>query len=657
MTLPELYWLPVAEEFQNSLSEIRRKATDQAGIATNLQRLANSQIDFLQTIKLDRVLQAMLSRIGPAFDDLPRLKLGILGSNTLDHLLPSIRIAGLRRGLIIEVYVAPFGGYIQEILNPSSGLWAFEPDAVLFSLDAAAVLPQLPLAADRPTCDAEIDERIGQLVQLWQRIETDLKAVVIQQTVLGNMSPIFGEFDAQVPAAPLSLLRSLNHGIADQAVAHKALLIDLDWWGSQFGLRQICDKKLWHHAKQEIAPPYAPFYGELVARILASIKGLSRKSLVLDLDNTIWGGVVGDDGLEGITLGQGSALGEAYAAFQLYVKRLAERGVILAICSKNEAKIVHRVFDEHPEMILQRSDIAVIEASWNDKASGLCRISEELNIGLDSLVFFDDNPAERAIVRETLPAIAVPEVPEAPEVYVDCLVDSGYFEVISFTDDDSKRTRQYASNRQRIELRNASVDMDSFLRSLEMHIEFGPFDTINLSRIVQLINKTNQFNLTTRRYTEAEVSEIMKDPGIVTLQARLWDRFGDNGIITAIICRLQHVDGECVMNIDTWLMSCRVLGRRVEYAVLERLTEIAKTVGAQALLGRYVPTERNALVRDHYPNLGFEQLECKRRSSVEGEFHWIYRIGESKIVATNIFKVTRKNGTAGNLRDPEQHIS
>ena len=324
---------------------------------------------------------------------------------------------------------------------------------------------------------------------------------------------------------------------------------------------------------------------------------------MLDLDNTLWGGVIGDDGLEGIVIGQGSALGEGFLAVQDYAREQARRGIILAVCSKNDEANALEAFDKHPEMLLRRGDIASFVANWSDKATNIRQIATELNIGLDSLVFLDDNPFERNLIRQELPMVAVPEVPDDPALVPGALADAGYFEALAITDEDRERGAQYQGNRQREALKASVTDMEGYLRGLEMRLIWRPFDRIGLQRTVQLINKTNQFNLTTRRYTEAEVEAVMADPSAVGLQLRLLDRFGDNGIIAIVIGRM--VAGTEDFLVDTWLMSCRVLGRQVEEGTLNVLAAEGARLGARRMIGEYIPTKKNGMVRKHYEKLGF----------------------------------------------------
>jgi FkbH-like protein len=302
--------------------------------------------------------------------------------------------------------------------------------------------------------------------------------------------------------------------------------------------------------------------------------------------------------------------GEAFAAFQSYARALQRRGVILAVCSKNDQAAALAAFDSHPEMVLKRADMACFVANWQDKPANLRTIARTLNIGLDALVFADDNPFERALVRRELPMVAVPELTDEPADYPAILADAGYFEALAITPEDQARGRHYRDNQARAALQETATDLDAYLRGLEMELRWRPFDRVGLPRIVQLVNKTNQFNLTTRRITEAEALAVIDDPGAVGLQLRLLDRFGDNGMIAVVIGRLAA--GGAALAIDTWLMSCRVLGRQVEAATLELIVAQARRLGARRLIGTYVPSGRNAMVRDHYARLGFTPVADDR---------------------------------------------
>jgi FkbH-like protein len=382
------------------------------------------------------------------------------------------------------------------------------------------------------------------------------------------------------------------------------LLLDIAHASERDGIHAWFDVARWLQGRLEISPQAAPLYGEQVARVVAAQRGLSKKCLVLDLDNTLWSGVVGDDGIDGIVLGEGNALGEAHLSLQRYAKQLKERGVILAVCSKNDPAIAEAVFDQHPDMVLRRSDIAAFIANWDDKAENLRTVARRLNIGLDGLVFVDDNPAERARIRESLPMVAVPELPPDAAHYANCLADAGYFEAVAFTSADQQRAEQYAANSRREALFGLSKSADDFLRDLKMSVQFGPFTDIDLARITQLINKTNQFNPTTRRYNREEVASFGGMADTITLQFRLIDRLGDNGIVSVMILRPDLAQPN-VLDVDCWVMSCRVFGRELEFEVMNIAVEEARRRSVRMLRAQYIPSPKNAVISELYPSLGF----------------------------------------------------
>jgi FkbH-like protein len=327
----------------------------------------------------------------------------------------------------------------------------------------------------------------------------------------------------------------------------------------------------------------------------------------------MWGGVIGDDGLSGIKLGQGDATGESFVAFQRYIKALAERGVILAVCSKNEDANAREPFEKHPDMVLKLDDISCFVANWEDKAANIRRIAQELNIGLDALVFVDDNPAERSIVRRLVPEVAVPELPVDPADYLRVLDSGRYFDAVSISNEDFQRTQYYKANAERRQTASAVGDIQQFLASLEMRGPIGPIGEMELERSVQLIGKSNQFNLTTRRYSAADLQAMIDSPDWETRYVKLIDKFGDNGLISVLLAR-QEGDA---LAIDTWLMSCRVLKRGVEQMLLNNVVEAARARGLTRVTGQYLPTAKNVLVKDHYASLGFTCV-----SDTDGATSW-----------------------------------
>jgi FkbH-like protein len=594
-----LYWLPVDDKWRSKLNSIRA-STDRARAWRDAVAVANTSLDFAQTNAADGVIGTFF-RDSPPSDLAHRsVRLATLGSSTLSHLHAAIRMAGLRRGIWIETYENRYGQYLQELLDPHSGLHAFHPDAILFAFDPYHLTRGVHCGMRDP--NAAVSDVQSRIEQCWSLARSAFECQIIQQSVLPVLPHVLGNNEARLASAPAHVIGQLNRWMHDAAVQRK---IDLLALGSYAGIRDWHDVALWHRSKQEVSPRKAPLYGDLVGRILAAHLGRSFKCLVLDLDNTLWGGVIGEDGLEGIVLGQGSAMGEAYAAMQRYALALAGRGIILTVCSKNDEANALAPFENHPEMVLRRQHIASFIANWDDKPSNIRDIATELNVGLDSIVFLDDNPYEREIVRRELPMVAVPEVGDDPSYYPLTLDDAGYFEGLKVTKEDLERTGQYQANREREISRGSATDLDAFLSSLESELLWSHFDDVGLQRITQLVNKTNQFNLTSQRYSEEQVAAIMTDPNAFGLQIRLIDRFGDNGIIAVVIGKRS---GEDIL-IDTWLMSCRVLGRQVELATLNVIADQAIKLGAKRLIGEYRPTPKNGIVKDHYARLGFASAE------------------------------------------------
>ncbi len=533
------------------------------------------------------------------------VRLAILGSSTVEHLAAGIRVGGLRRSIWIDTYTPEYGQYTQELIDPNSGFYNFAPNAVLFALDAYHLMQGLELNSPGSVASA-LDGILDRLEAQWLTVKRQVPAQIIQNVPLPVFLPLIGSNEHRLAGSKLAGLRQFSTLLRDRADTAGVDLVALDDRAVSDGISAWHDPALWHRAKQEIHPQASALYGDLVARLLAADQGRSSKCLVLDLDNTLWGGVIGDDGLGGIKLGQGSARGEAHLAFQHYARDLSRRGIILAVCSKNDEANALEPFAMHPEMALKRADIACFVANWTDKATNLREIARRLNIGLDSLVFADDNPAERAVVRRELPMVEVPELPEDPTGYAACIAEAGFFEAVRLTSEDGQRTQLYQQNVARESLLETATDMEGYLRSLDMQAIWDRFTPVSQARVVQLINKTNQFNLTTCRVTDDEISALASDPSALTLQIRLIDHFGDNGIISIVAGKLEL--STRLMKLDIWLMSCRVLGRGVEEETLNLIVSEARRVGALGLIGRYIPSPKNGMVRDHYMKLGFSLI-------------------------------------------------
>ncbi len=614
-----LDWLlPAPPDFRAQLKALRADCGTDAPAATIEERLSSLALHQLDLNRLGQLARAgadwaaiqAAGAHGPAL--LARLRLGLIGAGTLDLLADAIAGSALRHRVLAEVVVGDYGSAVTDALNPASRLRSAGLDAVLLVPDHRMLgldRPQLEKAA----AEALVAAALETLSAMVAGLSEDAPAGVLVATLVPPLEPLFGSFDALEPGSVHAMVSAVNAGLVAMAASGRITLVDFARAASWAGLAGWHDDAQWHAAKLAISPDMLPLAGDMVARVLGALRGTSRKALVLDLDNTLWGGIIGDDGVDGIAVGQGSARGEAHLAVQALALALRSRGVVLAVCSKNEEATAKAPFTDHPDMLLRDEHIAVFVANWGDKATNLRAIAAALNIGLDALVFLDDNPVERAQVRRELPMVAVPELPEDPAHYARMLAMAGYFEAVSFAAEDRVRADAYKANAERAAFAGTS-DMAGYLASLDMVVEVRPFDSMGRARIAQLINKSNQFNLTTRRYTEAEVAALETDRQAVGLQFRLADRFGDNGMIAVVILRQSS---EATLEIDSWLMSCRVLGRRMEEATLAAIVAAARARSAATLLGRYRPSAKNAMVADHYARLGFEPVSTAEDGSSE----------------------------------------
>lgn len=592
----DLPWLPPAPaDFRSLCLDI------EPGDHEALRFFAGHALDLNQLNSLAKAAERVCPHGEQPGGMLP-LRLALLGNGTTSLLVPAIKASALRHGVLLDVIEAPYDQAIQMALDPSSAVNAGSPQFALLAYDQHLLVPPEDMS-DPDEAAGCIDVALDQIETIRNGISASSAATIIVQTMPAPAAHLVGSFDSRLPGSPRALAAEFNRRLVDQADRSGDLLLDVASLAETVGLDIWHDPTLWNLAKLAFAQAAVPLYADHVARVIAASRGKSRKCLVLDLDNTLWGGVIGDDGLDGIVLGQGDATGEAHVEIQRTAKQLRGLGVILAVSSKNDDANARLPFRQHPDMLLQEDDIAIFQANWSDKASNLEAIAKALDIGLDSLVLLDDNPAERAQVRDALPAVAVPELPNDPALFSRMLLAAGYFDTVALSREDLLRADDYTARAKRIELRGATRDLSTYLESLDMEILFGPFDTPGRNRIAQLINKSNQFNLTGRRYSETEVARHENDPSIFTLQVRLRDRFGDNGMISVVICREEAT----FWDIDTWLMSCRVLGRGVEMAVLGEIARNASARGISELRGYFIPSGRNDMVRDHYAKLGFEQ--------------------------------------------------
>ncbi len=613
LSLIDLPWLPrLSEDFRSRLQSIEEGAKDDWG--PKLRSLATQYVGLNQAMAISRTLNVLRARnLSPS---LSRFKLGVVSTATTDFLKPMLEASALRYGLSLELSVADFGQVVQEALDAGSLINRARPDAVLLAIDHRG----LPFRISDRSQQLPFDPgaALDQISSACEAFEKNSGATCLVQTLPAPPQLLFGSLDAALAGTLRSSIARFNAVLASDFTARGNVLVDVEWLAQCVGLENWYDERFWLLARLPFAHTVLPVYADFVSRIAAAMRGKSRKCLVLDLDNTLWGGVIGDDGLDGIALGEGDPRGEAYRAIQTAAADLRRRGVVLAVCSKNDDATAREPFRAHPGMVLKEEDISVFMANWDDKATNLERIAKRLDLGLDSMVLLDDNPAERALVRTLLPEVAVPELGNDPSLYVSTLSAAGYFESVGFTKEDVTRADQYKGNSDRALLLETSRNLDDFLRSLEMNVDFAPFDAIGRKRITQLINKTNQFNVTTRRYTEKQVASLETSSDHYTLQVNVRDRFGDNGMIGVVICEVRPVEWE----IDSWLMSCRVLNRKIEEAICNRIAMDARRAGVGKIIGIYLPTDRNGIARDLFERLGFE-ANSARPSDEQAGTRWV----------------------------------
>jgi FkbH-like protein len=533
---------------------------------------------------------------------MPSQRIAIAGTVTLDYLRSAIACAVAAEGVFPVIYQAPFGSLVQEVLDPASALHGFAPELVVLVPSHRDLIALLPVGASQ----SEVDTALQPTIELYRKLWSTLASAnirIIQHTLVPPPNRYRGLAERVAPAAPANQVRRLNEGLltAGLGLVH---FLDLERIAGEIGSRRWSAARFYHSAKLDFDPRWLPDY---LAPFRAAGRGANaraKKVLALDLDNTLWGGVIGDDGVAGLVLGPGSAAGEAFEDWQRTIKGLAERGVVLAVCSKNAPEIAAGGFT-HPNAVLQRDDFAAFECSWSDKPGALRRIAKSLNLGLDAFVFADDNPAECELVRQELPEVAVVHLGADPAQFVELLDAGCWFDLPAYTTEDLGRAAAYTARAAAITGQVEATDIDSYLASLGMKGRLYRPDEADIARVAQLEHKTNQFNVTTRRYSDAQIRRFLATNDAMILVLRLSDRFGDHGLVSTLIA--VH-EGNAV-RIDSWLMSCRVFARSAEQFILRGLIDGARARGATSVIGEYLPTAKNGVVTELYPGLGFSQAD------------------------------------------------
>lgn len=559
-----------------------------------------------------------------------RKKIAVLGGSTTNDIKNSMELFLLNEGIEAEFYESEYNQYFQDAMFPDSELRGFEPDIIFIHTTNRNISDYPKVSDSTDMIEEKLMKVYSHFEMMWEKLRETYHCPIIQNNMELPYYRLLGNKDASDYHGRVNFIGRLNARFYEYARSHESFFInDINYLSSCYGLDKWADPFYWHMYKYALCVPAIPILASNIANIIKAVYGKNKKAFVLDLDNTLWGGVVGDDGADNLEIGQETSMGQAYSEFQSYLKEHKEMGILLNVSSKNEEENAIAGLN-HPDGVLKPEDFIEIKANWEPKSSNIAQIAKELNIMPDSLVFVDDNPAEREIVKQQLTGVAVPEM-STVEHYIQEIDRHGYFEVISLSKDDLERNQMYKENVQRSKMEASFTKYEDYLRSLEMHAVIKPFEAVYMSRIAQLTNKSNQFNLTTKRFSQSEIEEAAADNSRVTLYGKLVDKFGDNGVVSVVIGRLENQ----ICHIELWLMSCRVLKRDMEFAMMDILVHRLMERGIKEIRGYYYPTAKNAMVRNFYELQGFTKLdEDAERNSV-----WKFEIKKSYQNKNNVIIV------------------
>lgn len=533
---------------------------------------------------------------------LPAIKIALLGDTATQLLSIAIKGMGICRGYHIDLFEADYNQVERQFLDPTSELFSFNADYIVV-FQSSHKLGEAHSQMNHEQQSKLAKNRLSFVEEICEL--TKAKIVYLNYAQIDDA--VFGSYANHIESSLTWQVRLLNLELMKLTQTYNNFFVcDIDALQSKLGRDFMFAPNVYVSTEMILSMQAVPYVASRIMDIVCAIQGRLKKCLILDLDNTLWGGVIGDDGLEGIQLGHSLGIGKAYTEFQMWVKKLKQRGIIICIASKNNEDTAKEPFEKHPDMVLKLDDIAVFQANWETKVDNIRTIQRILNIGFDSMVFLDDNPFERNMVRENIQDITVPELPENPEYYLEYLYGENLFETASYSNADKDRTKQYQVEAKRVSLSKTFTNEADFLKSLNMFSIVSGFTKFNTPRVAQLSQRSNQFNLRTIRYSEADISAMAEDPNVIDLSFTLEDKFGDNGMIAVVIMRKQDVE---TLFIDTWFMSCRVLKRGMEIFTLNTMVERAKAAGYKKIIGEYLPTPKNKMVMDHYLNLGFKKIE------------------------------------------------
>jgi FkbH-like protein len=534
------------------------------------------------------------------FSKFKSARIAILGDSATQLLAQALRGYGYEVEMNFEIFEADYDQIEMQIFDTSSEVYAFKPDYIII-FQSTQKLTKSFYKLPNPERARFADAHLEKVLSMYDTITSKLKCRVIYFNFATIDDEVFGNFANKIGFSFIYQLRKINLGLMDLAQKLKNLFInDLDSLVSRHGTNAVNDLSIYVNTDIIFSLDFMPVVAKNIADIVLAITGRLRKCAILDLDNTLWGGIIGDDGMENIQIGE-LGIGKAFTEFQLWLKELRKRGILLAVCSKNTEEIAREPFEKHPDMVLRMDDISIFIANWDNKADNVRRIQSVLNIGFDSMVFIDDNPVEREMVRTNVKDVTVPEMPEDPAEYVSFLRSLNLFETASYSEEDETRTEQYQQEAQRKVAQEVFTNEDDFLKSLDMKAAVTPFNRFNTPRVSQLTQRSNQFNLRTARYTEEDIAKIATSNDHLHLAFSLKDKFGDYGLISVIILQKR----QDALFIDTWIMSCRVLKRGMELFSLNEIVMSAREEGFKKIIGEYLPTPKNGLVKNDYADLGF----------------------------------------------------
>lgn len=534
----------------------------------------------------------------------PKFKMALLGDTATQLLAVALQGESVARGLAMELYEAEYNQVERQLLDSTSELYQFDADIIVIFQSTHKLAEHHSLLTQEQQA-IMADDRLSFVSTICENPVFSGKRIIyfnypeIEDTV-------FGSYANKVTSSLTYQVRKINYELMGMSQKYPNLFVcDIAGLQNKLGRDVMFAPNVYVSTEMVLSVDAIPYVASRLMDIVAAVRGHFKKCLILDLDNTLWGGVIGDDGLEGIQLGHGLGIGKAFTEFQMWVKKLRQRGIIICVASKNNEDTAKEPFVKHPDMVLRLDDIAVFQANWETKVDNIRTIQGILNIGFDSMVFLDDNPFERNMVRENIPGITVPELPEDPGEYLEYLYGLNLFETASYSGADKDRTKQYQVEAQRVSLQKTFTDEADFLKSLNMVSKVSGFTKFNTPRVAQLSQRSNQFNLRTVRYTEANIEALAADTKVIDLSFTLEDKFGDNGLIAVVIMKEQNAE---TLFVDTWFMSCRVLKRGMENFTLNIMVEAAKEKGYKRIIGEYLPTSKNKMVENHYAHLGFTHV-------------------------------------------------